>query len=331
MIIHIGSLVGGLILLFFGGEGLVRGAASLALRFGISRLLIGLTVVAFGTSAPELVVSINATLEENGAIAVGNVIGSNICNIGLILGLSALISPMRVSSQVLLREAPILLGVSFLSIFFLFDGEIARWEGVLLALGILLYCVTGYLMDRKATAEGAPVAGSAKDEGSPEEEDALEVPTEPSKNIWLDLGLIAAGLLFLISGADLFVDGAVALARTWGISEAVIGLTLVALGTSLPELATSVVAATKGESEIAVGNVIGSNVFNLLAVLGIAAMVDPIRAGEISRMDLTTMIVMALLLTLLMWLGRSISRWKGAVLLLVYTAYIAWLGFQSLA
>jgi cation:H+ antiporter len=303
-----GAVLAGIALLYLGAEGLVRGSASLALRLGMAPLVIGLTVVAFGTSMPELVVSVGAALEGQGGLAVGNVVGSNIGNIGLILGISALIAPLAVHARIIRLDLPLLVLVSAGMAVLLGDGRVERVEGALLAAGLLGY--VGFTL-YAARRDGTPVGA---------EPDGI-VPA-PHSSSALDAGLIVGGLALLVLGARLLVSGAVTIASAAGVEEAVIGLTVVAIGTSLPELATSVVAALKGEGDIAVGNVVGSNLFNLLGILGVTALVRPLAAPGIGMVDLAVMLGAAVLLVPLMWTGRRVSRAEGGFLLAGYTAYV---------
>jgi len=303
----------GLVLLFFGGEGLVRGSAALALRLGLTPLVVGLTVVAFGTSAPELVVSVQAALDGQGAIAVGNVIGSNIFNIGLILSVTALIYPLKVQLQILRIDAPIMVGVTLLAAWLLADLRIGRAEGALLFAGIIAYISFTVLFAKKVqpSAEVAP--------------EFAEAAPAPRGSVWRDVLFIVGGLALLIAGSRFFVEGAVSFARSFGLSEAVIGLTIVAAGTSMPELATSVVAALKKQPDIALGNIIGSNIFNILGILGAAALAKPMIGTGIKMLDLYVAIAFALALVPFLWSGFKLQRWEGGLLLAGYIGYLAWL------
>ena len=304
-------ILGGSALLYLGAEGLVRGSSALALRMGLSPLVVGLTVVAFGTSMPELVVSVEAALGGQGAIAVGNVVGSNIGNVGLILGLSALIAPLAVQARIIRLDLPLLVVLSAALAALLSDGHLGRLEGALLFGGLLAY--TGFTL-LAARRESAAV----------EAEFAEGLP-KPSGRPTVDAALLLGGLGLLVLGARLLVSGAVTVAEAAGLGPAVIGLTIVAIGTSLPELATSVVAALKGEGDIAVGNVVGSNLFNILGILGAASLVRPLDAAGIGWVDLAVMCGFALLLVPLMWTGRRVSRAEGGVLLGAYVAYLVYL------
>jgi len=316
MAVQLFTLAGGLALLMVAASGLVRGASALALRFGLSPLVVGLTVVAFGTSAPELVVSVQAALAGAGGIAVGNVVGSNIANVGLILGVAALVRPLATERSVLRRDLPALLGATALSVVLLLDREVVLWEGLVLAallVGYLTWSIVAARREGIAPEAGLPV--------SPEES-----TSGARGGVWRDALFVLLGLGGLVVGADLFVGAATALAEAAGVSNAVIGLTVVALGTSLPELATSVVAAWKGEGAMAVGNVIGSNLFNLLGILGVAALVRPLAAPGLQTLDLAVMAALALMLLPMMLSGRRLVRAEAIVLLAGYGAYMMYLG-----
>ncbi|MDF1815254.1 MAG: calcium/sodium antiporter [Verrucomicrobiales bacterium] len=296
----------GLTILTVGAEFLVRGATSIALRLGLSEILVGLTVVAFGTSAPELAVSIKAALGGQGTIAVGNIVGSNIFNIGVILGLAALVCPLVVHLGVVRKDMPLVIGFSLIFILFLFTGSgIARWEGVLLFL-----LLTGYLgwsfYAGKREAAGADLIPTVNTGGS----------------MTGSISFVVGGLVMLVFGARLFVDGAVGFARGLGWSEAVIGLTIVSAGTSMPELATSIVASLKRQTDIAIGNVVGSNIFNLLCIGGITATIHPLSPGGIGWIDLGVMLGTSLILIPFMRSGFRLNRWEGGVLLAIYTCYL---------
>jgi cation:H+ antiporter len=306
-------IIGGSIGLFIGAEGLVRGASSLAIRLGISPLVVGLTVVAFATSSPELVVSIKAAIEGNPGIVVGNVVGSNICNIALILGVAAMISPMSVKSQVIKREIPIMIIVSVILLLILLDDTITRVEGVFLVIGIITYIILGYKYSIKE-----------KDNEEVIKEFEEIIPKSPYK-VWQSLVLMLVGLGLLVFGSNLFVDGAVAIAEKFGVSQAVIGLTVVALGTSLPELTTSIVASFKNENDIAIGNAVGSNVFNILSILGISSLVRPIADTGVTMVDLSIMMFFAILILPLSKTKFTLRRWEGALLFCGYIAYMIYL------
>ena len=256
-------ITGGLVLLFFGADWLVQGAVTLALHLGLSPLIVGLTVVALGTSVPEALVSVQAALGHQGGIALGNVIGSNILNIALILGLSSLILPLKVDSRIVKADVPLLTGATFMLVVLLEDFHISRMEGAFLLLCIVFY-VTGNIMTVKRT--------------SPEEDkiEGMEIPEDSGKTLWRDVGFLILGIVTLGFGANFLVTGAVDLARIFGLSEALIGLTIVSIGTGTPELATALMAAFRKSPDLAIGNVVGSNLFNIMFVLGIAGLVAPL-------------------------------------------------------
>ena len=305
-------LLVGLVLLYFGAEILIKGGTALAFRFGLNALVIGLTVIAYGTSSPELVVSLQSTLTGNGAIAIGNVVGSNICNIALILGLCSLITPVTVSAQVIRREIPVMIGVCILLVVVLWDGTLGRIDSAVLLSGLVIY--TWFTL-RAARAERDPSVGKEYEEEFHPKAQSL------SRSVALILG----GLAVLIGGSHLFVTGAVEMARSWGVTDAVIGLTVVAVGTSMPELATSLVAALRKHSDVAIGNVVGSNIFNVLGILGIAGLVKPIDTTGISRIDLGVMLATSVALLPLAKSGGRINRIEGAVFLSVFIGYTVWL------
>lgn len=305
----------GLVALYFGAEALVKGGAGLALRLGLTPLVIGLTVIAFGTSSPEMVVSVQAAHAGSGPIAVGNVVGSNICNIAFILGLCALISPLRADLQVIRREVPIMIGVAVLALLILADGHVARWEGGVLLAALLVYTALTVRQARAATQAGAPGEADFNNElgqGKP-------------LGLGLSIAAVVVGLGVLVLGSHLFVEGAVTLATRWGMSQIAIGLTIVAVGTSLPELATSILAAIKRQGDVAIGNIVGSNIFNVLGILGVAALVRPIDAPELAWVDLGMMLLVSLALLPVVRSGGRISRAEGVCLLAVYVGYTFWL------
>ena len=305
----------GLVALYFGAEFLVKGGAALALRLGLTPLVIGLTVVAFGTSSPEMVVSVQAGLGGQGAIAIGNVVGSNICNIALILGICALICPLRADVQVIRREVPVMIGVAVVGLLVLIDGHLARWEGALLLAGLVVYTVVTVRQARREGAAGADAEFAAMTPGA----------AEARPPMFSNVVRVIGGLGVLVVGSHLFVKGAVSLAQQWGMSEVAIGLTVVAIGTSLPELATSLIGALKRQADLAIGNVVGSNIFNILGILGVAALVKPIDAPDLKWVDLGLMLLVSVALLPVVRSGSQVSRREGAVLLLIYIGYTAWL------
>jgi cation:H+ antiporter len=304
----------GLGLLVAGAEALVRGASRLAAAFGISPLVIGLTVVAFGTSSPEMAVSVMSAYSGQADLAVGNVVGSNIFNVLFILGLSAAIAPLIVSRQLIRLDVPIMIGISVLLLLLCLDGNINRFDGVILFGGIIAYTAFQIFQARREKKANA-------------DEETIEKPTTPSQ--WLmNIGLVIGGLVLLVLGSNWLVDGAVFIAQSLGVSELVIGLTIVAAGTSLPEVATSVIASIRGQRDIAVGNVVGSNIFNILAVLGLSSLVSPESinvAASALRFDIPVMIVVALACLPIFFTGRVIARWEGFVFLAYYVIYTVYL------
>ena len=297
----------GILLLYYGAEFLVNGGVKIAYRFKISPLVVGLTLVAFGTSAPELVVSIDSALKGLGNISIGNVVGSNICNIALILGLCSMITPLNVNKQLFRLDVPLMMiSAVVLSIFCIAGNGVNRWQGAVFFAGIIAYTVYS-------------IRFAGKNDSNSE-----DVP-ENSGSLLLAVLLVAGGLAALICGSKLFVNSAVYIAKLLKISDAVIGLTVVAVGTSLPELATSVVAAIRGEKDIAIGNVVGSNIFNILAICGIAPLVAPISCPGISMVDMVMMLAVSGLLWIMMKTGLSISRKEGALLFLIYCGYTVYL------
>lgn len=298
-------------MLFIGAEGLIRGSSTLAIKIGITPLIVGLTVVAFGTSAPELVVSLKAAIVGNSSISLGNVIGSNIANIALILGIASLIRPLYVHANIIMREIPIMIGVSILLIVLLLDGEVGFIDGLIFVLGIIVYTIVNIYMARK--------------EKSSEVKEEFEEGLKSRLGVPVSIIFVVIGLGLLIIGANFFVQSAVAIAKLFNISDAIIGLTIVAIGTSLPELITSIVASYKKESDIAIGNVVGSNIFNILGILGITALIVPISLIGISSIDLIIMVLTAVLLLPLSKSGMRISRIEGLFLVAGYVAYTYYL------
>jgi cation:H+ antiporter len=320
LLVDVGLLTLGLVLLTGGAEGLVRGAGTLARRLGVSPLLVGLTVVAFGTSAPEVAVSVGAAASGRGDVALGNVVGSNIFNVLFILGLSALIAPLVVRQQLVRLDVPVMIGVSALPLLLALNGRLGRGEGVLLLVLLAIYLGN---VGRLATRGRAAATALDIDDG------ALPPPGYP----WpMDLVLGLGGLFFLVVGAQTLVLGATSLARAAGVSELVIGLTLVAVGTSLPEVATSVVASLRGQRDLAVGNIVGSNIFNVLAVLGAAAVFAPdglAVAPGVRTFDFPVMLAVAVVCLPVFVTGARISRGEGAVFLLYYLIYLVYLGLHT--
>ena len=308
MLIDIVFVIAGLALLAAGAEGLVRGSGAVALRFGVAPLVVGLTIVALGTGSPEFVLSIQATAGGNGGIALGNVLGSNISNIALVLGLAALVRPMTVQARLVSREVPVMIVATFALAALLLDGGLSRPDGAVLLAGAVVYVVFAYLGARRGDV---PVVT-----------DEFDAALERERSLWLEVLLVAVGLGALLVGATVLLRGAVALATTLGVSEVVVGLTVIAIGTSLPELATSVTASLRGQADVAFGNAIGSNVINILAVLGVAALVRPIETSGLRPLDFIVFLASAVFVLPLMARGHILNRWEGGVLVAGYAAYI---------
>jgi cation:H+ antiporter len=305
-------LILGFVILGFGAELLVRGSSTLALKLGIRPLVIGPTVVAFGTSAPELAVSIESALGGRSSIALGNVIGSNIANIGLILGLMALITPLTIELQLIKKQIPLMIASSLLLWLLLLDDQLGFVDGLFLSAGLIGFLLFSYQQARKDQAACQLI-------------EANPIITTPSKPVFYYILMLVIGIAMLIYGSALFVDSAVELARLLGISQAVIGLTLIAAGTSIPELATSLVAALKKEPGLAVGNIVGSNLFNILGILGITAMLSTVAGSEFDLVDLGVMLSYAIILLPFAWTSLRISRIEGFTLLGGYVAYMLYL------
>jgi cation:H+ antiporter len=310
----------GLVALVVGAELLVRGASKLALSFGISPLVVGLTIVAFGTSAPEVAVSVGAVLDGKMDIAVGNVVGSNIFNVLFILGVSALIVPLVVNIQLIRQEVPIMIGASLLLLALGMDGKLSMLDGGILFGLLIAYTAFLVIQSRRETQ-------AAKDEYAEEVKPAIAGAWD--SKMPAQLALIVAGLAALVLGSEWLVTASIAFAKSMGVSDLVIGLTIVAAGTSMPEVATSITAAIKGERDIAVGNVVGSNTFNILGCLGISSLVSGdmglSMASSLMAFDIWVMLAVALACLPVFMTGREIARWEGAVFLLYYAAYVLYL------
>lgn len=310
MMLHVLLFVVGVALLAVGADIFVRGAAGLAERFGISPFVIGLVVVGFGTSTPELAVTLGAALKGNTDIALGNVVGSNIANIGLILGLSALVAPMAIRLRLLQVELPAMIVLHLALFAMVWNGSVGRFDGLVLMAGFLAFMI---FVLRSARAETPLVQA----------EFAANEPPVP-RALWITLGFVIGGLALLMLGAKVAVDAAVVLAKLWGLSDLVIGLTVVAVGTSAPEIASSIAAARRGQSDIAIGNVVGSNLYNVLFILGATALVQPIpaTAPTLRTLDLPVLVGLSILLWPLALKDMRLTRGNGAFLLLAYAAYL---------
>jgi cation:H+ antiporter len=307
------QILSGFVLLFLGGEFVVRGAVAVASRYGVSPLVIGLTIVGFGTSLPELWVSLNAALGGSPAIAVGNVVGSNMANMMLVMGFAALICPIVVNPAAVRRDAGFMLAVTAIFVAIGLTGSVSAREG-----GVMLVLLVGYLAyslwrDTRANDAAATL----------HREEAEELAGRP-RSLWICVLELLGGFIAVGVGADLLVEGATTLARAAGVAEEVIGLTLVAVGTSLPELATSIVAAYRGHSDVCLGNVLGSNIFNLFGIMGITALAVPVPFPEqIVQFDLWALLAVSILLIPFMMSGRRICRLEGGILLTLYAVYVS--------
>lgn len=310
MITSVTLLVLSLFALYIGADWLVKGSTEIALKANISHLVIGLTIVAFGTSAPELVVSINASLTGQGDIAIGNIVGSNIFNIAVILGISSVIHPLQAKRQLTRIDIPLLILATIVLTVLFWNGTLNRLEGSIFLIGIILYTIFSLYYSRKHEEKVEKSIGE------------LEKQPEP----WYkDILYLGGGLAILIFGSHLLINNAVSIAQELGVSEAVISLTIVAVGTGLPELTTSLVAALKKNTDIAIGNIVGSNLFNILAIAGTSSVIHPIVAKNINYIDLLVMLGLTLLLLPVVKSGQKISRAEGWVLIVIYLCYQVWL------
>uniref|UniRef100_A0AB33IS10 Calcium/sodium antiporter n=1 Tax=Prevotella sp. GTC17254 TaxID=3236794 RepID=A0AB33IS10_9BACT len=309
MILNIVFILAGIVLVLWGADRLTDGAVALAEKMNIPQIVIGLTIVAMGTSMPEFCVSLVSALKGTPDLAVGNIVGSNIFNALLIVGTAAMVAPMTILHSTVKKDIPFALVASVVLLMMCMDGDISRIDaGILLVLfGIFMY----------ATLKGAKTENAT-----------AEQPAKQPMNVWKAVGFLLLGLACLIVGSNIFVDGATNVAHTLGVSDAVIGLTIVAGGTSLPELATSVVSARKGQSGIAIGNVLGSNVFNILAILGITGIISPMMIQGITTTDLSVMVVAMIMLWLFSFTKYTIARWEGAVLAATFIGYLTYLLYQ---
>lgn len=303
MIFDVLLIVVGVALVLFGADKLTEGASSLARRMNVPEIIIGLTIVAAGTSAPELFVSLVSALKETPDMAVGNVVGSNTMNAMLIVGCAAMVAPMIISPSTVKKDIPFSVGASVLLILLALDSFLSRMDGIILLIGFAVFMTYTLMLAKKGSNE-------AVKESSP---------------VWKNLLYLVFGLAGLVAGSNLFVDSASDVALSLGISEGVVGLTVVAGGTSLPELATSVVAARKGQSAIAIGNVIGSNVFNILMILGLTATISPLQIQGITTIDMAVMLLSVVLIWLFSYTRYTVERWEGAVLVGGYLVYLGWL------
>ncbi|MBC2715919.1 MAG: calcium/sodium antiporter [Desulfobacteraceae bacterium] len=330
MILQYVLLVVGFVMLYYGAEWLVKGSASLARSLGITPIVIGLTVVAFGTSAPELVVSVIASIQNKSMIAVGNVVGSNICNIALVLGMASFLMPITADRSVVKRDIPLMLIISVYLLLISLNSEISRIEGVTLFGGVILYTVYNYYLSTREFKLAQAGAGSVIEGEAEAELDDIGFVESRAKQI----AFIVVGIACVVIGAQVLIDAAVIVMKKFGVDEKFIGLTIVAFGTSLPELATSVVAAMRKQMDISIGNLIGSNVFNILSVIGAASMIRPIpiTGGFIESgliIDYGVMMLVSFLPLVMMWKDSIVSRKDGVVLLCCYIGYLSYLVYKS--
>lgn len=315
-------LIGGLVLLIAGGELLVRGAVQVATGLGVSPLVIGLTLVGFGTSTPELVTSVQAALSDAPGIAYGNIVGSNIANILLIVGVAALISPMVIASVALKRDGAVMLAVAIAFSIVAFAMPLGRVVGAVFIVALSAYVYLAFRQER-ASAPSGHGAVYDKSLALQETDAALAPPAPPKKSLLVSVLIAVAGLVLVVIGGRFLVDGAVSLALGFGISETVIGLTIVAVGTSMPEFVTSVVAGIRKQGDVAFGNIVGSNIYNILGIGGFTALIAPGAVPpEIVSFDNLVMIAVSFALVAVAWTGLRIARWEGAVLLTGYVVYV---------
>ena len=316
MLLDIVLIVIGVAMVLYGADRLTDGASALARRMNVPEIVIGLTIVAAGTSAPELFVSLVSALKGTADLAVGNVVGSNTMNCMLIVGCAALVAPMTISKSTVKKDIPFSVGASVILMFLALDDYMDHIEGVLLLIafaGFMAYTLTQARQSQTKQQQ----AGQIEEEPAPQ--------TVEQQNLWLSIVFVLLGLTMLVVGSNLFVDAASRVAYTLGVSEGVVGLTIVAGGTSLPELATSVVAARKGQSALAIGNVIGSNVFNILLILGLTATITPLDIDDITIVDMSVMLLSVVMVWLFSRTRYTVERWEGGLLVLLYLAYLGWL------
>lgn len=307
--------VAGMALLLLGADFLVRGATSIGLRLGITPLVAGLTIVAFGTSSPELAVGVDSAYRGIGSMAIGSAVGSNICNIALVLGAAALVRPINIQSQLVRLDIPVMIFCSLLLMLMLADGVISALDGIFLIGGIAAYVFFSIYL--------------ARGEKKKIQDEFGEVVRDNLLAWWKEILLVVIGMGMLVFGGKILVDSAVGVARNFDIAPAIIGLTVIALGTSLPELATAMVASYRQQGDIAIGNAVGSNIFNILAIIGISATVGPLQMGAIKWPDLAVMLAVSLILIPLVISRRQLERWEGAFLLMIYVFYVSITVFQA--
>lgn len=330
--LDIGRIVAGLVLLVLGGEFLVRGASALAGRFGISSLVIGLTVVSAATSAPEFAVSVGAVLRDEPGLAVGNAVGSNIINVLLILGLSALVVPLAVKRRLIRFDLPLMVVLSVLLLLVSLDGRISAVDGLILFFGVVVHTIMSVVISRRDAKTAVNAREGTGDSATvdPADEERAALGASVSRSLFF----VLLGVALLVAGATLLVEGAVNIATTLGVSSLVVGLTVVAVGTSLPELATSIIAVRRGERDLAVGNVVGSNIFNIGVVLGLTALISlegiPV-SGAAVAFDIPVMLAAAVALLPIAFTGFAVARWEGGLFVVLYAAYTGYLVLAATA
>ncbi len=311
MTLSIFQFTAGIVILYLGAEWTVKGSSNIAMFLGIRPIIIGLTIVSIGTSLPELVVSVVAAINKSKDIALGNIIGSNIANIGLVLGLSAIIKPLKISTPTIKKEIPIMIGVSLLLYVLAMDNKISQMDGIILFIGIVLFIVYCVYDARHSNESGEGIAGD------------LNSIAKKKRSVRYELLITFVGLIGIVLGAKLMVDSAVFIARTFGLSELFIGMTIVAIGTSLPELATSMVAAYEGKMEISVGNVIGSNIFNICMVIGLVSIISPFDVDRLTlNREFLIMLAFSILVLPLAIHNKTLTRTKGMLFFFGYGWFI---------
>ena len=325
MLLDIVLIVIGVAMVLYGADRLTEGASALARRMNIPEIIIGLTIVAAGTSAPELFVSLVSALKGTPDLAVGNVVGSNTMNCMLIVGCAAMVAPMTISRSTVKKDIPFSVGASVLLMLLALNSFLGRWDGIILLISFAVFMAYTLSQAKKGQAEGQTEEDHGDGSDDPISEGNGITQNRPHDPVWKNVLFLLGGLLLLVGGSNLFVDSASSVAASLGVSEGVVGLTVVAGGTSLPELATSVVAARKGQSAIAIGNVIGSNVFNILLILGLTATISPLAIVGITTIDMAVMLLSVALVWLFSFTRFTVERWEGALLVGGYLVYLGWL------
>ena len=325
MLLDIVLIVIGVAMVLYGADRLTEGASALARRMNIPEIIIGLTIVAAGTSAPELFVSLVSALKGTPDLAVGNVVGSNTMNAMLIVGCAAMVAPMTISRSTVKKDIPFSVGASVLLMLLALNSFLGRWDGIILLISFAVFMAYTLSQAKKGQTEGQTEEDHGDGSDDPISGGNGITQNRPHDPVWKNVLFLLGGLLLLVGGSNLFVDSASSVAASLGVSEGVVGLTVVAGGTSLPELATSVVAARKGQSAIAIGNVIGSNVFNILLILGLTATISPLAITGITTVDMAVMLLSVALVWLFSFTKFTVERWEGALLVGGYLVYLIWL------